>query len=220
MLFPQLTITIPHRTIAPMKNRLAIAMVIAAAVIGLSVAALLAFFIVRKSAQPKVTSTATVVMQIQSLSELVTVKYVLEKIVPAEAAKTDTIDNLPGISSLRSDKIILLAHGVVKAGVDLGKLTNSDVTVSGEKITLTIPGARVTDAYLDERNTQVVDRQTGLLKSFDRTLEQTARQYALLEIQRAARQNGIEREANERAREQLSRLLKSLGYKEVEIRSR
>ena len=210
-----------HGTMAPMKNRLAIGMVIAAAVIGLSVAAVVAFFIVRRSAaQPKVTSTATVVMQIQSLSELVTVKYVLEKIVPVEAPRTDTIDNLPGISSLRGDKIILLAHGVVKAGVDLGKLTNSDVIVSGEKITLTIPGARVTDAYLDERNTQVVDRQTGLLRSFDRTLEQTARQYALSEIQRGARQNGIEREANERAREQLGRLLKSLGYKEVEIRSR
>src|SRR5215218_2284176 len=104
--FPQMTTTVTHRTIAPMKNRLAIAMVIAAAVIGLSVAALVAFFIMRKSAQPKVTSTATVVLQIQSLSELVTVKYVLEKIVPVEAAKTDTIDNLPGISSLRSDKII------------------------------------------------------------------------------------------------------------------
>lgn len=203
-----------------MKNRLAIALVVVAALIGLSVTAMLALLVTRKSAQPKITSTATVVMQIQSLSELVTVKYVLEKVVPVEAPKPNTFDNLPGISGLRDDKIILLAHGVVKAGVDLGKVTPGDVEVSGEKITLAVPSARVTDAYLDERNTQVLDRQTGLLRTFDKGLERTARQYALAEIQRAARQNGIEREANERAKEQLLRLLKSLGYKEVEIRTR
>lgn len=203
-----------------MKNRFAVALVLGTAVIGLTVAALIAFWIVRKSTSPKITSTATVVLQVQSLSELVTVKYLLEKVVPLEAPKTDTIDHLPGLSGLRNDKIILLAHGVVKAGVNLARLTNSDVTVHGEKITLTIPPAHITDAYLDERNTQVLDRQTGLLRSFDKALEKTARQYALAEIQRAARQNGIEREANERAREQLTRLLRALGYKEVEIKTR
>ena len=203
-----------------MKSRLALVLVVIAAVIGLSMAAAIAWWIKQRSfAQPKISNTATVVMQIQSLSELVTVKYVLEKIVPVEAAKPNTLDNLPGISSLRDDKIILLAHGVVKAGVDLGKVSPDDVKVSGEKISLTIPSARVTDAYLDERNTQVVDRQTGLLRAFDKDLEKTARQYALTEIQRAARQNGIEREANERAKEQLIRLLQSLGYTEVEVRT-
>jgi len=203
-----------------MKSRLAVALVVIAALMGLSFAAMIALWIVRRAPQPKITSTATVVMQIQSLSELVTVKYVLEKVVPVEAAKTGTIENLPGISGLRDDKIILLAHGVVKAGVDLGQVTPRDVSATGEKISLAIPSARVTDAYLDERNTQVLDRQTGLLRTFEKDLERTARQYALSEIQRAARQNGIEREANERAKEQLMRLLKSLGYKEVEIRTR
>jgi hypothetical protein len=202
-----------------MKSRLAIALVIVVAVIGLSFVAVIGLFLLHRT-QPKITSTATVVLQIQSLSELVTVKYVIEKVVPLEAPKPNTVEHLPVISGLRDDKIILLAHGVVKAGVDLGKLTNSDVNISGEKITLTVPSAHVTDAYLDERNTQVLDRQTGLLRSFDKNLERTARQYALGEIQRGARQNGIEREANDRAHEQLTRLLKSLGYKEVVIRSR
>src|SRR5437868_930870 len=83
---------------------------------------------------------------------------------------------------------------------------------------LTLPQATLTDAYLDEKHTQVLDRQTGLLRTFDKNLEKTARQYALAEIQRGAWQGGIEREANERARDQLSVLLKTLGYKEVEIR--
>jgi hypothetical protein len=78
----------------------------------------------------------------------------------------------------------------------------------------------VTDQYLDENATQVLDRRTGLLRAYDQKLEQQARQEAITQIVRAARLNGIEREANERAREQLIRLLKSLGYQEVEIRTR
>ena len=121
---------------------------------------------------------------------------------------------------MRYDKIVLLAHGIVKAGVDLSKLKPEDVQISGEKIRVQLPAAYVTDGYLDENATQVLDRKTGLLRSFDRKLEQQARQEAQTEIRRAARQSGIEREANERAREQVTRFLKTFGFKEVEISTR
>ena len=198
-----------------MRKRLAIALVVGAFVIGLAVAMSLALLITRRAARPQFTSTPTIVQQIQSLSELVTVKYVLEKVVAYDDPKYFA-DLIP----LGDNKIILLAHGVVKAGVNLSKLTNDDVMVREGHITLTIPNATLTDAYLDEKHTQILDRQTGLLRRFDKDLEKTARQYALAEIQRGARQAGIEREANERAREQLTGLLRTLGYKEVEIRTR
>jgi len=201
-----------------MRNRLAAALVIIAFVVGLMIALGLAILLtVRRPTTPKFVSTATVVLQIQSLSELVTVKYVLEKVVVAESAKTTTLENLlPG----QDDRIVLLAHGIVKAGVELSQLRPEDVEISGEKIHLRLPPAFVTDAYLDENATQVLDRRTGLLRSFDHKLEQLARQEAQNQIQRAARQSGIEREANERARDQLTGFLKSLGFKEVEIRPR
>jgi hypothetical protein len=198
-----------------MKNRLAVALVLVAAIFGLCIAAALALLIVRRSAAPKFANTPVIVQQIQSLSELVTVKFILEKVVAYDDPKFFA-DLIP----LGENKLILLAHGVVKAGVDLSKLTNDDVIVSERKITLTIPQARLTDAYLDEKHTQVLDRQTGLLRTFDKNLEKTARQYALAEIQRAARQGGIEREANQRAKDQLTALLRTLGYKEVEIHTR
>ena len=198
-----------------MRKRLAIALVVVAFVIGLAMALSIALLITRRAAQPQFAGTPTIVQQIQSLSDLVTVKYVLEKVVAYEDPKYFA-DLIP----LGDNKVILLAHGVVKAGVNLSKLTNDDVTVSEGKITLIIPTATLTDAYLDEKHTQILDRRTGLLRSFDKDLEKTARQYALAEIQRAARQSGIEREANERAREQLTGLLRTLGYKEVEIRTR
>ena len=201
-----------------MKNRLAIALVAAAFLIGLAIAALIALKILRGSSiTPKFANTPSVVVQIQSLAELVTVKYVIEKVVFAETPKATTIDQLlPG----RDDKIILLAHGIVKAGVNLSRVQSEDVETRGETIRITIPQAVLTDQYLDENATQVLDRRTGLLRTYDLKLEQQARQEAVAQIARAARQSGIEREANERARQQLTTFFKSLGYKEVEVRTK
>ena len=200
-----------------MKKPLVLALVAAVFVIGLLIALGLAVLIVRRTAGPKFANTATVVLQIQALSELVTVKYVLEKVVVAESPKTTTLQNLlPG----QDDQIILLAHGIVKAGVDLGQLKPEDVQISGEKIRIQLPRAFVTDGYLDENSTQVLDRKTGLLRSLDKKLEQQARQEAQTQIRRAARESGIEREANERAQEQLAKFLKTFGFQEVEISTR
>ena len=198
-----------------MRNRLAIALVVVALVIGLMMAALLALLIIRRGSAPRFANTPSVVVQIQSLSELVTVKYVIEKVIFAETVTTNLIDRLRG-----TDKIILLGHGIVKAGVDMSDVKPEDVEVNGTSIRLAIPPAVVTDGYLDEDATQVLDRQTGLLRPYDRKLEQQARQEARNEILRAARKSGIEREANERAREQLTRFLQSLGYTEVDDKTR
>jgi hypothetical protein len=211
-------VTVPRcaRYSARVRTRLAIALVVIALLLGLGTAALIAWTIVRRAERPKFTNTPSVIQQIQSLSELVTVKYVIQKVVPAETPAVSLIDQLPG----RSDKLILLAHGVVKAGVDLSRVRAEDVRVSDGTIEIVLPHAVVTDGYLDENATQVLERTTGLLRPFDRKLETEARTYARAEIIRAARQAGIEREANQRAKEQLGNFLQSLGYKEVTVRSR
>jgi hypothetical protein len=199
------------------RQRVTILLVAGAFLAGLIAALIVALMIVRRGAEPKFANTPSVIVQIQALSELVTVKYVVEKVVFAEAAKTTTLDNLlPG----RDDKLTLLALGVVKAGVDLSGVRPEDVSASGGSIRITIPRAALTDQYLDEKATQVMDRRTGLLRAYDQKLEQQARQEALNEIVRAARVNGIVREADERARQQITTLLKSLGYQEVEVRTR
>jgi hypothetical protein len=188
----------------------------AAALIGVS-AALAALIVLRL--QPAwggraPFKTATVVTSVQSLSELVTVKYVLEKVIVWEDPTRYFGVNIP----LGENRLILLAHGEVKAGVDLSQVKENDVSVSGRKIALVLPPARVTDAYLVERHTQVLDYKTGLLAPFNKDLEQTARRHALTEITRAARQSGIEEDAAERARKQLARFLQTLGFVEVEVR--
>lgn len=206
-----------------MRTRSAVLLVCAAFVLGAALALSLGLGFLRRSTAPRVVGTATVIQQIQSLSDLVTVKYVMQKIVIFTNASTTTLGQLPNVVHLpgfSEDRITLLAHGVVKGGVDLSKLSARDVQASGEKIVVRLPQAVVTDAYLDETQTQVLDRRSGLMRRFEPTLEQQARQYARLEMTRAARQDGIEREAEQRAREQLQRLLKSCGYRDVVFESR
>lgn len=158
---------------------------------------------------PRIQTNAAILQQVQALAQLVTVRYVMEKAVVAEDIKW-----------YGQNRLLLLAHGVVKAGFDLTRMQPGDIELEGNRLTLWLPPPRVTDAYLDEARTRVIDRDTGLLRRFDKELEQTARQTALREIRLAAHEAGILRDAEEHAREQLSRFFERAGYREVQIHVR
>jgi Protein of unknown function (DUF4230) len=151
-------------------------------------------------------NTATVVQQIQTLSDLVTVKYVMEKVVILEDAKW-----------YGENRVLLLAHGIVKAGIDLKRLKPSDVEISGKSIRIHLPPPQITDAYLDDSQTRVIDYTTGLLREFDKNLEQTARANAVDDIRRAARNAGILDDASKQARLELALFLNQAGYDHVEF---
>jgi len=152
-------------------------------------------------------NTATVIREVQTLSDLVTVKYVLEKVVILQDVKW-----------YGENRVLLLAHGIVKAGIDLKRITAGDVAISGKKISLCLPPPQITDAYLDDPKSLVIDHSTGLLRAFDKDLEQTARQNAVDDIRRAARADGILDEADKRARLELEVFLRQAGFEQVEFR--
>ena len=159
--------------------------------------------------RPTIADTTTVVRQVQALNELSTVKYVLEKVVLLQDVKW-----------YGENRLLMVAHGVAKAGVDLTQIRPTDVAVSPGRIRLQLPRASLSDVYLDERHTQVIERTTGLLREFDQNLEQDARRQAVDQIRAAAREAGILKDADERARLQVTQLLRSLGFVEVEVVTR
>jgi len=148
-------------------------------------------------------NSATVLRQVQTLSQLVTVKYVMEKVVVYEDVKW-----FPG----GDNRVLMIAHGIVKAGVDLERMKPEDLEVVGKTVKVRLPVAQITDCYLDEKQTQVIERTTGLLRTFDKDLEQTARLIAVDDVRRAARYAGILKDAEERARAQIERLFLQTGY--------
>jgi hypothetical protein len=144
--------------------------------------------------------TATLIQEVQGLSELVTVKYVLEKVVVLEDLRW-----------YGGNRVLLLAHGVVKAGVDLRTLRPEHLLLESDQVLITLPRATITDIYLDEQQTRVIEHSTGLLRAFDKDLQIAARRQAVEELRRSARQTGIHEDAEEQARRVLGGFFAQLG---------
>ena len=156
--------------------------------------------------QQHLLNTTSVVRQIQTLSQLVTVKYVVEKVIVLEDVKW-----------YGENKVLIIAQGVVKGGVDLSKINSENLQIKEKAIHITLPKPEIMDAYLDEGKTQILERSTGLLRKFDKDLEQVARVQAIDDIRRAARLNGILKDAKDRAANQLKQLFTQLGFEKIEI---
>jgi hypothetical protein len=195
------------------KTRLALLAVATAILAGLALLFFVVLPLLKGPPPPKVANTPNLVVQVQGLSQLVTVKYVIEKIIKLESEPT-LYGLLPG------DRVIIVAHADVKAGVDLSQVRPDDLKVSDKNISLIIPPGRITDCYLDEKQTQIWEHKLALFHSFNKDLEHNARQQAIREIMLAAGNSGIQREALERAKTQLAQFFKALGFTEVDIRTR
>ena len=113
-------------------------------------------------------SSPTVVEMIQKLSRLETVEFSLDKIVEGERQSAYLPDFLAG------DKLLLVAHGEVVAGIDLGQLKAGDVVVSGDTVHVHLPTAQIFTTRIDNRRTRVYSRTTGLLVASIRTWSRTS----------------------------------------------
>jgi hypothetical protein len=160
---------------------------------------------------PPMANTVTILHQVQSLSQLVTVKSTFQKYVDFRDTRW-----YPG----GENKVLFLALGVVKAGINMTNIQPSDIQISGKKLTLLLPHPVITDVYLDDHHSQVLERSTGILRAFDKDLEQNARQQAVDELRVLALDEEILRDAQDRAKALLTALFLQTGFTEVEIKTR
>jgi hypothetical protein len=156
-------------------------------------------------------SSPSVVEKIRQLSRLETVDYSLDKIVGGERQSAYLPDFLVG------DKLLLVAHGEVIAGMDLGQLKPGDVTVHGDSIEVRLPAPQVLTTRIDNARTRIYSRSTGLLVPADPNLESEVRQTAEQQIAQAALDDHILDKARQNARASVSALLYGLGFHKVDV---
>jgi len=150
----------------------------------------------------------TIIRQVRSLSRLETASYTVEKIITAASGR-GAFDFLFG------DRLILVAHGQVIAGVDLGKMGEGDIIVGDEgTVVVTLPPVEVLVVALDSQKSYVFDRDTGLI-GMNLALETEARQAAEEEILSAALEDGILEMAQRNAETYVRGLILTLGLREV-----
>jgi hypothetical protein len=149
----------------------------------------------------------TVVLEIRALSRLETASYTIEKVITAESGEGP-------LGFLFRDRLLLVAHGQVIAGVDLERMTEDDIRVAGDRVFVTLPPAEVFVATLDNDQTYVYERDTAIFgQQVD--LETLARQAAEEAILEAALEDGILEQAQTNAESTIRSLLMGLGFREV-----
>ncbi|MEA3325742.1 MAG: DUF4230 domain-containing protein [Chloroflexota bacterium] len=150
----------------------------------------------------------TIIREVQSLARLETIQYTVEKVITAEI-------NQGVFGPLFGDRLLFVAHGFVIAGVDLAEVEAEDFRLEDETLFVSLPDAEVFVATLDNDESYVYDRDTGILRKSEQDLETTARQVAEQEILNAAVEDGILDQAQQNAEVYLERLLNTLGYMHV-----
>lgn len=150
----------------------------------------------------------TIIREVQSLARLETIQYSVEKVITAEV-------NQGVFGPLFGDKLLFVAHGYVIAGIDMAKISTQDMWLSNGVLHVQLPETEVFVATLNNEQSYVYDRTTGLLKKGDPELETEARQAAEQEILKAAIKDGILEQANTNAQVYLERLFNTLGYIQV-----
>src|ERR1700682_3541738 len=153
----------------------------------------------------------TVVDRLQRLQRLETVVYTMDKIVTG--AKENPL--LPDF--LTGDRLLMMVHGEVVAGIDFSNLKPDDVKVDGKHVHLHIPASQVFSTRLDSGKTRVYSRQTGLLVPTDPDLETEVREEPERQLQEAALADGIWRTAQQNATSTITSLLQGLGFEKIEF---
>ena len=156
-------------------------------------------------------SQPTVVDRIQRLQRLETVVYTMDKLVIGSKESSILPDFLAG------DRLLMMVHGEVVAGIDFSNLKKEDVRVDGKQVHLHLPAAQVFSTRLDSAKTRVYSRQTGLLVPTDPNLETQVRQEAERELQEAALADGILKTAQQNAASTITSLLQGLGFETVDF---
>ncbi|MEO0867951.1 MAG: DUF4230 domain-containing protein [Cyanobacteria bacterium J06642_11] len=173
-----------------------------------------------KPPEDKVDTRTLVVNQVQGASELTTAIFSMEAVVPTESNRT------VGNYVIGQTNLLYVAHGEVRAGIDLSAIDEADVNVvEGLEgvppgLTITLPPPKILDTKLDVARSKVYDYDRGFLSlGPDRApeLQTLAQQEALERIREGACDQGILAMASDRAEVTIRQLLNPMGYTDLTV---
>lgn len=122
---------------------------------------------------------------------------------------------------LASDTITFLAVGDVVAGIDLSTITEHDVRVDRDgTLVMRLPQSQIFMTRLDNKESHVIDRDTGLFRRADPGLETRVRQFGEDSIRGEAMKKGILPLANKNAETNLGQFLHTLGLQKIRFERR
>jgi len=121
-------------------------------------------------------------------------------------------------NAIAGDELTLYSVGDVIAGIDLSQLKASDVhREPNGTIVVKLPAPQILVSRVDNKDTHVINRNTGMLRHADPDLESRARQYAEQSIRTEAINKGILQIAAENGQLRVADLLHTFGFRQVRV---
>jgi Protein of unknown function (DUF4230) len=159
----------------------------------------------------RIISEGSVIERIQRLQRMETVVYNMDKIVTGERDNPILPDFIAG------DRLLMVVHGQVVAGIDFTRLKPGDIKIQGREVRVHLPNPQILLTRLDNARTRVYSRNTGILVRVDPNLETQVRQEAEGELLQEAALGGIMNSARDNARATVTSLLQGLGFEKIEM---
>lgn len=160
---------------------------------------------------PVIDTRAIIVEQLNGASELTTAKFVMETVV------SQAQDRTIGPFTVGQTKLLYVAYGEARAGVNLDEITADDVTVVSDTVTIALPPPKLLDTSIDVDRSYVYDLQRSLLGPVDPELQSRAERFARNKIEETACESDILGEANRNAEIAVRSLLRAAGFAEVNV---
>jgi hypothetical protein len=159
----------------------------------------------------RISSEGSVIERIQRLQRMETVVFNMDKIVTGEKDNPILPDFIAG------DRLLMIVHGQVVAGIDFSRLKSGDIKIHNKEVRVHLPNPQILITRLDNARTKVYSRNTGLLVRVDPNLETQVRQEAEGELLQEAALGGIIANARDNARSTVATLLLGMGFEKVEV---
>ena len=184
----------------------------------------------------KIDKTSNVISQIKKISQFTTACFYEEKVLRHDkykqiekkvyTQKMTAIDRAKGLIGV-ADKpeyttvadssingtIVFIVKTKVLAGFNLGKISENDLRISGDTLSVKLPEAEIFDIIVNPTDWEIFHRDGGWEDSELRAIQANAKE----EIRKDALQYGLIDKATSFGHESLASLFKSFGFSEVII---
>lgn len=165
----------------------------------------------------EIDKTENVIQEIKKISELTTICYYKEVVIKDKKSEPTMFDPIKKAIKMGGDscsyEVVLIAKGKVRAGFNLEKISEKDITIDSGTLTIEVPCAEILDVIVNPSDYEVYNEEGNWShEDIVKVQNKTA-----AKIKQDALNDGIIEKANRYGTEKLEMLFKPLGFKNVVI---
>ncbi|MFT3702976.1 MAG: DUF4230 domain-containing protein [Agriterribacter sp.] len=150
------------------------------------------------------------ILALKEMNELVTVEYVVNKIIKANDDQT--------WYKLGDRKILMTCEATLKAGIDFSKINTDNINIKEKEIVLTLPHATLFSINIKPEDIKVAYEEVGAFRNnFSSQERNELASQAQAQIQSSADSLGVLQTAETNASLFVSNFLRNLGYQKVTV---